>query len=417
MGGPLFLFAILGLGATGPATLQVDERVPAVMMVMTPRGPASAARTTEILNEASAVLRDHTGLSLASIEQAGINADALKECPRETQLGCWASAVLSAYQSHRRPAKAAAMKRQVPAYLLVVSVLAAPNHGDRFSSLLIDLNRVREIDEGMPAITDAASDAGSVDRARRKENLIYEEAVQSKRGFALVEDANGLRAYLHRLLTRQFRGVFERNRHWSPFAEVLLKAQAGLIIRLDGEVLATLAEAETQLAGLLPGRRRIELLHPENLMVPFRVSFNLRSGERVIINADIIPRASPAVESAKRVMLWTGLAGTVAGLGLLTFALTANPNVRFAQTCSGSDCEPLSSTGFRRFCDYSEPASDCGGSPRIAPLGYSLVLAGTFWSASAFWGDEQGQFRWWGSLAGVAAGALSYGLSVALEDE
>jgi len=402
-------FALLQTSA--PAVLEVDERVPAVMMVMTPRGPASKARTTEILSEAATILKQNTGLSLASVEQAGIDSQDLDRCPKQTQLGCWSAIVISAYESAADIANENTLASQRPAYLMVISVLADPKRGDRFSTLLIDLGQVREIEGQLSSRT--------TDRAQTKENLIFERAVQSKRGFARLADGAALRSYLKTLMTAELRGVFERNGHWAPFGRVHLRAAAGLIVQLDGRQLGTLKQDETEITGLLPGKRKIEVLHPESLMIPFRSEIGVRPGQKSILNVEMIAAGTPAVAAAKEIMIWSGLGFLAAGVGLVTFAGVVEPNSRFSHPCVGTDCDTALAPEFTRFCDHGAPDGSCGGisSVSIAPLGYSLMGTGAIWSASAYWGDEKGYFRWWGSLAGLAVGAASYGLSVGLEGE
>jgi hypothetical protein len=181
------------------ALIEKAERAPAVMMVMTPRGPASQARTSEVLEEAAQVFKRHTGLALASVEQAGVDTSRLRECSRETQFGCWTGHVLDAYRSDRSSSE----RQNRPAFLVVVSVLADAKRGDRLTTMLIDLERTREIEAELSQDTP--------NRTLRRENLLFDTAVQTVSGFTRLSDKNALHNYMVDLITRGFRARLERS--------------------------------------------------------------------------------------------------------------------------------------------------------------------------------------------------------------
>lgn len=398
---PLF---VAGSVLAPEGLIEVDERSPAVMMVMTPRGPASKTRTSEVLEQSVALFDKYTGLALASIEQAGVDPARLQACPRNIQLGCWVELVLEAYETRNGQET----QYSSPAFLIVVSLLADAKRGDRLTTLLIDLKQAQAIDAELPRSSEG--------RNLRRENILFETAVDSVSGFTRLSDVGGLRRYISELLTKGFRARLERSAQWNPFVQTRITAARGVLFRLDGRLMGALPEQTTLIKGLRPGRRQIEFSQVDGSIVPVSKLLNLKRGQREPENivVEIRRKVPKSIEISKKSMMWTGVGFSLVGAGLLGFSALANQSVQVIQPCVGNACnEPLPAT-FSRFCDYSESGSGaCSGlsSTMVAPMGYSLFLGGLTMTGAGVWGDDSGHFRWWGPLAGLALGTLSYGLS------
>ena len=190
-----------------------------------------------------------------------------------------------------------------------------------------------------------------------------------------------------------------------------------MFLKLDGEILGVLEHARTAITGLRPGRRRIEVFRSDGTMVPFVAAINVRQGKTTELNVQIVSQVRDSVRTAKNTMVWSGFGLTSAGAGVLAFALLGTQSAQFVQPCQGASCAGEVVSGFSRFCDYSQTFDvTCNGlsSGLAAPTGYSLVLSGLAVAASGYWGDDEGYFRWWGPIAGLAVGSISYGLSSGL---
>lgn len=130
--------------------------------------------------------------------------------------------------------------------------------------------------------------------------------------------------------------------------------------------------------------------------------------------------SEPAISAGvgKIALGFAGVAVLGLGVGLVVEGLTADPF--YTLNCFGPG-ECSDSPTFLRFGYAQEPVQDVftvkpnGNGLMIAPLGYSLMLTGAIWLTGAIFGDP-GDVPFWLSIpAGVAAFALSYGITAALE--
>jgi hypothetical protein len=99
-------------------------------------------------------------------------------------------------------------------------------------------------------------------------------------------------------------------------------------------------------------------------------------------------------------------------------AVLADPGPTVFDACFRDGCREYG--GFASVCEYTSRDASCNQGAKgvlLAPLGYSLALTGLVWSLGTRFNVKYYQLDSWIPIAlGLAAGAISYGVSVAADD-
>jgi hypothetical protein len=370
---------------TASVALAYQERVPMVLLVLTPQGVAPGASASAFLSALERTLRDSTSLRLRSIEQVGADFQAISECPRLTRMSCWVKSVRLDY-----------------GYLLVVAV-HPQGDGDLLSALLVDTalasGVLRRAERTTPAWEEAA------------EREVFGGARVAKSSVVQTRDPEALERYFKDLAEQDFRSAFEGAGPAGRYATVILEhADPAWTLQLDGEMLPIQAHDAPLALRIRAGRRALTVAGPTGTE---RLDLVLEPGavSRVEPRGLLAPARSP--DRLRPVLLWGGVTSVVAGSVLAAVALAEAPK---DLACLQRSAQDRCSAGFVTFVGPSWTPS--GASPAglaVAPLGFALIGFGATSAASALLFDESDSLeRWLTVLAGVAGGALVYGLSVQL---
>lgn len=372
------------------APSRVDERVPLIAVVIAPGGTRAHLPVSTVLDATAHALEPVSGLRVLSPEQAGADPAAFVRCPPARRLSCWIRTA--------RAGESGARAR----FVLVISVLARDGEPDRLSAQLLDVEAAADAVRGDPTPDEA-------------EDLVQIHATHGTVGATLVDSRAALDRWLRALVEDVLRGPLEARGEWAPFGGLRVTTDRPLVAELDGRSLGALDAGVTTLAEVRAGPRVLTLRDPASdppLTVTHRVAVERGAEAAVVV---VMPSSIAPV--ARVVSTWSGLATTAAGAGLVVWALAAAPSSRALAPCSGAGCEGPQPARWDDPCTLTraDPAT-CGAQRglRVAPLGGALILAGTSWAVGGALGDPD-QVPWIAWLAGVAAGALAYGIAVAVE--
>jgi hypothetical protein len=234
-------------------------------------------------------------------------------------------------------------------------------------------------------------DAGEV-----LENLLFDRASKS----AVVPVAGELEALYERLVRNELAGLVEV----APNGSVRITgARPGLAIRIDGVEVARTAEGDTVVEGILEGSRTVALADGERVE---------RSGAIIVRAGEVTELGPPPVEAPESAMrqvgIWGGIGLAGVGSAIAIWAAAAGGG-RAIVSCTAPGCGgPV-----RSFETFPELAGREGGGPLAAPFGYSLAIAGGAWAIGSWFADRR--FEWLPVIVALGLGAISYGLSAALD--
>lgn len=207
------------------------------------------------------------------------------------------------------------------------------------------------------------------------------------------------------LVTQKLGPEFARTGHWDPYGAItLVSTVEGLGVLVDDEEVGKTSVGSTTLVSVIAGRRTIAVAHPD--YEPWQVQVEVPRGASVEVRTE--PQRLANAGAARSVVLWSGLGLAAAGLALTGYAIaqSAGESGPLCATLPGESTDACDGGGFTQL-----------GSSGVltAPAGYSLIAVGGSFAlgASVFGGDDE--IPWIAVAVGVALGAVSYGLSAALD--
>jgi hypothetical protein len=194
--------------------------------------------------------------------------------------------------------------------------------------------------------------------------------------------------------------------------ELLIEAP-NLSVLLNGLVIGHSGPGHVLLKGLLAGGYEIQL--SGEAIEPVQKRIEVASGQSRQLEIQIRERGYSPV---KTILVAGGASTMLLGLGLSAWAIQAKqsaPEILCLRP-SGAQNEPCGSgQDFLRFPSESPGTNPNRASIAIAPLGYSLALAGGTWLTASLIAKDEPEAQWLIFASGLAASALSYGLSMAFE--
>lgn len=391
--GALVALMLLGIATPARASVLIRDRPPVAWHLI---GPASTDADM-IRRRATAALTVRTRLRIVPIDALGVARPTLERCSGGTDLGCWVRSVRPSDVRLRAGRIAGAdltdPTEHVP-YLMIVTV----HPGGRLAALLIDLDRaVRAYDHV------STSDEAWQERV---ESLMYQDAVYSD--FAEIDPGapDDVRAFFERFFDTKVRGLFESAQDWRENGSIAIETpQAGLTIDIDDTSAGVTVAGRTEVNGIFVGPHRIRLTDPKGLVEHAPVSITVERG-RIARLVPTLSTGPSAVPTVRTVTLWTGIATTAAGAGLLIHAFTAPQDGHDVLTCPGGDCPDAD----RRFSTFDGSSN---GVP-IAPIALGLLGAGAGWSLGTLIGEDH-QLPWAAWLIGTVTGGAALGLTWAVD--
>ncbi|HJL42189.1 MAG TPA: PEGA domain-containing protein [Myxococcales bacterium LLY-WYZ-16_1] len=398
------------LGAPGGSEIRVAERPPIALLVHSPTGQSGTVGFSEMIRAVDERMRVYTDL-----ETMPVDGGSFEGC--EGRLSCVVRSTRRDYQRDRlrRPDGSYApyaMHRMrledegtlVPRFMLVITLVSVPGRPDRAVAQLFST------DLALRAFHETRRRPGWLDRV--EDRILAEASLARVEQDRLTEDR--VFSFLDRLFAKTLRPVFEPRGHWMPFGRVVIsEAPAGASIEMDGRTVGVTGTDRTALADVPAGVRTLRVVHPD--WEPFEETLRVRTGQTLRVQAATRPRRADA-SAGPRIVFWSGLLTAAAGTSVLVYAVAADPGTQ--TICYGTpDCE--AGTRFQRASLQGQNPGSVDPGPQggvlLAPLGYSLIGTGAAWSVGAATWERKKQVPWWSLGIGVAAGALAYGLSAALE--
>lgn len=174
-------------------------------------------------------------------------------------------------------------------------------------------------------------------------------------------------------------------------------ARAGVEVAIDGEPVGALGPLGTlRIEHVRAGSRRLELRDPEGELRHDPELTLVRTGTVTVVEVALQARDT-------RVARYGGIGLAAAGAAILAYGLAAPRNRELClDLCEGA-----------RFVSFGEGAGSRSG-VLIAPLGYSLAIAGAAWALSPLAIDETALHPWLELGLALALGAASYAVSAAV---
>lgn len=378
-----------------PAVLDVREHRPLAFVLLAPSGRMATTSRSELIRLLSVALGRSTDLVVEPIDSALV-----ADCAGE--LGCM---VAKLDASGGRVAAAE--------LLLVASIVGREGKGDRLSATLVDAKTAR--------IEYARVSRDDPDWRLVAEASITERAVRATMPWRELEGDDGALRTVEHLVTDVLRPPLEDLERWEPWGELgLSNLGPGWGLDLDGATIGTTSgAATTRIVGLSAGTHRLELAH--EAFEPIDVTLTIARGKTTRYDAEPTARAG-SLAGLRTGVLWGGAAVAVAGAAVLTWSLARADGdvVVYCLREGGAECDVSSRFQTAGYAPGTVPAFDDRVNPsglRVAPLGYALVGTGVVWSLGTLLLTDDGDVPWPEVVAGLAIGALAYGLSAALDGD
>lgn len=367
----------------------------AVLLILTPKQTTPNIPSSAYLNAAQRVFGRETSLSLASAEQAGIEAGLMRECPVEFRISCWARMA--------RPGAA-----QSSRYLLVLNLQRAGS-SDRASLIFLDL------DEAGTVLADPSDEAD----AEAKEQRIFELALTPEPSVLSPEEDGAVDRFWEDLVLRDLRTRLERSSHFRPYGEIELIAEASdLMIDLDGRVIGTTRGGAMTVREILPGERTIAVRRADGWSSSHRVT--ITRGGSVRVETEPPPSA---VHPARAVVWVSGFVLAAAGatvLGITAANASDGLGAACLQRSSGDLACPSAGTLTSAYAGVdAAPTTDPNvvnpSGLLMAPLGLGLAAGGLAAALGTLLVGDDSDFPWPQVLVGLGTAGLVYGVGVALD--
>lgn len=219
---------------------------------------------------------------------------------------------------------------------------------------------------------------------------------------------------LFMLLARLFtaaRPTLESTGHWAPNGELRVEGPEGLEVVVDQQQVGVTAGSATTVSGLRIGPHQVALRDPLGRVQDPGAELQIEQGRTTLY----VPRLESGPNLAPQLRtftFFTGVALSLTGVGLMTWAALSPPDRTVISLCPGGECPP-GTHGFRRSSELG--GSDTPTGPLVVPLGYSLLGAGVGMSIGSVAIGEEWSWPWAAWLIGLGTFGLSYGLSEALD--
>ncbi|MBK6687733.1 MAG: hypothetical protein IPG45_24880 [Deltaproteobacteria bacterium] len=224
----------------------------------------------------------------------------------------------------------------------------------------------------------------------------------------------GQKQDLYGLLARLFSGAratLEVTGHWAPNGDLRIEGPEGLEVVVDQQLIGTTAGPATTFTGLRIGAHRVALRDPLGRVEDPGAELKVEQGRTTLY----VPRLESGPNLAPQLRtftFFTGVALSLTGVGLMSWAALSPPERTVLSLCPGGDC-PAGTAGFRRSSELG--GSDTPSGPLVVPLGYSMLGAGVGMSIGSLALGDEWSWPWAAWLIGLGTFGLSYGLSEALD--
>ena len=365
---------------------------PIAFELQAPEGPQWAARAKETAAIAAETLGVRTTLSIRSGRDLGVADRRLDACRRQPSLTCWVRTL-----ADLRSDLFVTRSPEVPTEFLLVRLLPLPRP-DRSLVLLwlVDLEGARR----------GLRDVEPVDL----EAWLLRNVTVRRR--AELEWGDGALERSFERLWQERQPHFRGRGYWRPTGSIRVQTEwiPPFHWTLDGARVRTATSATVIVPRVAVGVRRLKLQDAETRI---ERTVSVEMGRQTVVHVSRSPIGATSDE--RSLLLWSGIGVAVAGAAVAAAGLLVPVQSELVQVCSpSSSCPPPAQ--FARTSDYfsARTSPDGGTGPMVVPLGYSLVITGGMWAATAALWDEP-QVPWWMVLLGAVAGGAAYSVSEAIE--
>jgi hypothetical protein len=394
--------------------IRLAEPLPLSFLLSTPTGEVGAINTSEVIRIVDELFSAHTDLRPVLLDAAlmeecrgrliCLSLKARRDYERESLL--LDDGELAPYREHVDRLRRDGVV--YPRYLLVLSNVTSPGQPDRMSALMLDT----DLALGLFHAADRNREAWQDELEARVASAAVLLEVRRRE----IHGPDDARAFMRELVTGLLREPLQQAGHYEPYGRIEIACDVeGAAISIDGTTVGVTGEDPLVVGHVRPGTHAIEVTHAERR--PFTETILVATGETAQLDARLaLLDSSPAV-IAGRVVFWSGIALSVAGAVLVSFAIAAgDPELKTAcfdegdGTCTGGSSFTTlgASTG-----DDTDPVDVNPPGVLTAPLGYSLIGAGAAFSIGSLFEDSG--VPWISLAAGLVIGGAAYGLSAALD--
>lgn len=396
--------------------ISVQRRQPLALLLSTPSGVGGQTRTSHLLDAVTRLAQAHTDFFVQTL-----STQKSAEC--EGRLACIVQQARPDYQriqydlgngdvapfsEHLDYLKQKSVV--YPKYLLVLTSISG-ERSDRLAVTLVDTNRVLAvIHERGPVREDTAT---AIALGIREDALLVEPQWHE------VTSAEQATAFLARTFGQDLRAQFDPAGHWQPYGTIeIVTDRGGHEIHLDGVAVGSTNPGRTHLTGVSAGGHQVRLSAPG--LHPWRSKVEVPAQGIATLKATVLVASNPQALAARQITQWSGVGLMLAGVVITSVAVASqDPGVvtycvQGTQNCAGDRFTSIN------YDPSQAPTTGRGLNPDgvlLGPLGYSLMLTGTAWSLATLLFDDDTEMPWWQIGAGLAVGALSYGLSAALNPQ
>lgn len=371
-----------------PPTVSAAVRAPAVVVVVTPFGKATATGSSRLLDAFAEALEARSDLEVRSAEQAGLSLRAFLDCPSAERLTCWARTV-------------GAGGSEAPRHLFVLSARPVDAERDRVSATWMDLDAL----EGR---LERHRDA----RPEEREDILYAASVHTPPRDVRV---GALASAFAGLLQEGLQARLVSSGYARTYASLVVRADApDAWLSVDERVLGPLpAAGAVRVEGLVAGRHRVGLVGPDRATVLGRCGRAVELGPEDPADLDLRGCQSlgaPPSPVPGQVLRWTGAATAVLGAALVGVGIQRARSGPSTICVGSARCDALGLPSLA-FDPSAGPTADRDavdpGGLGWAPLGAGLLGAGATWLTSSLLTEVEAW--WWPTLAGLVVGGALFG--------
>jgi hypothetical protein len=403
----------------------LQERVPMALVVVTPTGGVGDYSSSVIL-AADVLLAENTNLQLMPvIEQRGNDfAREIQAC--KGRLLCYVEKVRNDYQPEREdfrhpaapdrwlewPAVREILNSATPKamrFMVVLTSVRQADGSDRLRALLIDTDAA--LDYVHRTIVDGTrTQPGQNEQLEEK---IVQHAVVANPPAITVSNASEIPGILARLLTDDFKPAFESAGHWEPYGTIAIACdQQGMEIEINKLRIGSTVVGRTTIGRVTPGPRTVQLSRPGFFTQEKQVE--VVRGQTVTVEFIMVQDVDTTIAVSRDIVFWTGVGTAVAGVAITALAIH-QASKSDVVACFYPAGDPR--CGSSEFLEAAPPDVDDpmdsptdGGIP-LAPLGYSMIGAGSAWALSTALFEED-QWPWIEVGIGALVFVASMGVSM-----
>ena len=381
--------AALAPGQVAAQTFSATAPQPIVVLIVNPLPEAARVRISEVHQALDSRFRERTGAYAELLEPA------VDDCAG--RLSCWISRLIATAPSRFEEGPGAAP------LLITLSIRSQEGAPDSVVTMIVDpleaAQRIRGFDLTRP------DDALAADAALGQSSILVRIAPAQLESPA---DLDGFAA----MVLGQAAGALEQRGLMELGGLIeLTGAPQNAVVELDERVLGVTSSTVVRIERAPPGLHRVTLTKPQFEPFTAEIQIGARRHHVLAVVMEPIPETHFFAQLDAPNLLAAGVFA-LAGAAIVTGGLIDQGNV--SAGCLG-DMEVCSRPMFARFDSGISSDGSPGSGPLMIPLGYSLGAAAlvTFVIDGLWAGDDASDILIPIGL-GLAAGALTYGLTEAL---